>query len=353
MKPKYYYLILLSGFISISCNDNAVEPLDSRESYYIIAFDHLRDIFIYNTLDHSLYNLTEGLVDTIYRASVSAFSHTGEELLFTLDYLKHGHEDLISSQRDDIFLHNVVSGKTLRITDNEYREINPIFSKDGDMIIYQSFENGNSDIFSMRKDGSNKKLIVGSAGNEWKPAFSYDGQRIFYVSIRDGDTDIYVNNIDGSHEINLTNSPLREGFPAISRNGDFIIYSAIESIINVGDFDKGLYKLDLFTLSKTQIVEGSNGVTGFSEPKLSIDSKYIAARYSDGSWLYIYLMDSDGKNPIELGKGVDVEFTQDGRYLIYQAHDGLHKVSISDKTNDLILAQPIWGYNIEVSTFKQ
>jgi Tol biopolymer transport system component len=167
--------------------------------------------------------------------------------------------------------HSLVTGETRRITNNEYREINPVFSNDDASIVYQSFENGQPDIFSIRRDGGNKKLIVGGSGYEWKPTFSHDGQRIFYTSIRDGKEDIYVNNIDGGNEINLTNSPLSEGYPAISKSGDFIVYSAAESIVDVGDFDRGLFKLDLFSLNKIQIVPGSNGVTRFSDPKLSID----------------------------------------------------------------------------------
>ena len=167
MKRKRWYLIILLALIS--CKDNVVLPPSMNESDYIIAFEHLRDIFIYNTFDHSLYNLTEGLVDTFYHASVSEFSDSGEELLFTLDYLKAGYEDLLPCERDDIFLHNFATGETQRITDNEYREINPVFSKDGQTIVYQSFENGDSDIFSISRDGSNKKLrqIFRQAENWW------------------------------------------------------------------------------------------------------------------------------------------------------------------------------------------
>ena len=64
-------------------------------------------------------------------------------------------------------------------------------------------------------------------------------------------------------------------------------------------------------------------------------------------------MDIDGKNQIELAKGVDMEFTQDGKYLIYQGQDGLHKFRISNKTDELILVQQIWSFNIEVATIKQ
>ena len=350
MKYKYCYLIILLAFTN--CKNNAVRPLDPLEGHYVIAFEHFSDIFIFNTFDQSLYNLTEGLVDTFYNASISEFSDTGEELLFTLDYLGHGTEDLVPSGRHDIFLHNFITGDTRRITNNEYREINPVFSDDDEIIVYQSFENGTWDIFSIRIDGSNKKSIVGSAGHKVNPTFSDDGQKIFYLFWDDSNADIYVINIDGSDEINLTNSPLHEGFPAISKNGDFIVYSAIESTINLGDFDKGLFRLDLFSLNKIQIVPGSDGVRGFDHPKLSIDSKYIAARYFDGSWLYIYLMDIDGKNQIEIAKGLDMEFTPDGEYLIYLGHDGLHKFNMSDKTSALILAQQIWNFNIEVGSLK-
>ena len=347
MKQITLYLIILLALLS--CKDKVLLPPDVQEGEYVIVYEHLGDIYIYNTLDHSQYNLTESLVDTFYHASVSEFFDSGEELLFTLDYMKAGEEELQFSRRDDIFVHNILTGETQRITNNEYREINPVFSKDGQTIIYQSFENGNSDIFSMRRDGSNKKLIVGGDGIEWNPALSHDGQRLFYRSIRNDKEDIYVNDIDGGNEINLTSSPLCEGNPAISRDGEFIAYEAIESIIDVGNFDKGLFRLDLFNLHKTQIVPGSDGVTGFSMPKLSMDSQQIAARYFDGSWLYVYLMDIDGENQVKIAKGRDMEFTQDDKYLIYLGQDGLHKFDLSNKKDELILDQEIGGHNIEVA----
>ena len=64
------------------------------------------------------------------------------------------------------------------------------------------------------------------------------------------------------------------------------------------------------------------------------------------------MLDIDGKNQIEIAKGLDMEFTPDGEYLIYQGLDGLHKFNISDKTTELILAQQFGGFNIEVSTLE-
>ncbi|MBU0713630.1 MAG: hypothetical protein ABIJ40_16425 [Bacteroidota bacterium] len=337
--------IFIITLIFISNCNHKYESTDQ----IIIAFNNSKDVFIYDTFDQSLINITENLVDTLYWAEVSAFSDNGEELLFTLDYMKLENEWMLSN-RDDIYLYNVISGESRRITNNEYREINPKFSNDGEKIIYQSFENGNSDIFLINKDGSNKKLIVDNTGYEWYPTFSADGQNIFYLSIRAGKTDIYMNTIDGKNEDNITNDQMEEGAPAISKDGNFIVYNVIESTINVGDFDKGMRKLDLNTRLVTQITAGNNGVSGFDMCKISVDLKYIACRYFDASWLYIYLMDIDGNNQIELGKGIDVEFTQDGKFVIYQSNDGLHKYNIAEGTDELILNQDISGFNIEVST---
>ncbi|MBD3224188.1 MAG: hypothetical protein GF313_05625 [Caldithrix sp.] len=140
------------------------------------------------------------------------------------------------------------------------------------------------------------------------------------------------------------------GTPAISAEGRYMVYGAIESIINVGDFDKGLFRYNFRTGHETQIIPGSDGVQGYSRPKVSVQGDKLACRYFDGSWLYIYLMDADGSNRLRINKGYDAEFTDDGKFLIYLTSQGLCQFDLQSGEDTLILDQPTTGYNIEVLT---
>ena len=56
-------------------------------------------------------------------------------------------------------------------------------------------------------DGLNEKLLDGT-NEDFRPVWSPNGKRIAFDSYRDGNHEIYVANVDGSSPIRLTNSPI-------------------------------------------------------------------------------------------------------------------------------------------------
>src|SRR5919109_4629272 len=54
------------------------------------------------------------------------------------------------------------------------------------------FENGNSDIYLIRTDGSERTQLTTAPGNDFTPAWSPDGRQIVFRTTRDGDDEIYV-----------------------------------------------------------------------------------------------------------------------------------------------------------------
>ena len=57
------------------------------------------------------------------------------------------------------------------------------------------------------------RLTSGRASDD-KPTWSPGGLKIAFESYRDGNGEIYVMNADGTGQINLTNNPADDGFPA-------------------------------------------------------------------------------------------------------------------------------------------
>ena len=93
-------------------------------------------------------------------------------------------------------------------------------------IVFQSYRDGNSEIYVMDADGKNQQNLTNNPGNDGFPAWSPDGQRIEFDSDRDGDSEIYVMGEDGENQQNLTDNPASDYAAAWSPDGRQIIFNS-------------------------------------------------------------------------------------------------------------------------------
>jgi TolB protein len=97
------------------------------------------------------------------------------------------------------------SGQT-QLTSNS--DSAPSWSPDGLKIAFQSFRDGDYDIYVMNADGSAQRAVTNNTVDDEDPAWSPDGQKIAFESYRPrgGQAQIFVINADGSKETRLTNT---------------------------------------------------------------------------------------------------------------------------------------------------
>jgi Tol biopolymer transport system component len=91
-------------------------------------------------------------------------------------------------------------------------------------IAYNAFTSGNSDIWSMKTDGSDPKQLTTNTASDGDPSFSPDGSKIAFVSVRDGNPEIYVMNADGTNQKRLTSNTVIDQDPSWSPDGSKIIF---------------------------------------------------------------------------------------------------------------------------------
>lgn len=116
---------------------------------------------------------------------------------------------VFASDRDDgkgeIYVTDIDTLAATRVTFREGQpDLHPTISPDGSKIAFQSFVDGNWEIFVMDSDGRNIKPLSLNPTDDIQPAWSPDGQKIAFASRRTGNWEIFTMDPDGGNVKNLT-----------------------------------------------------------------------------------------------------------------------------------------------------
>jgi TolB protein len=123
----------------------------------------------------------------------------------------------------NIFVMDLGSLTTTRITSTNAIDTSPSFSPDGREIVFESDRGGQQQIYAMGADGSNQRRISFGEGSYSQPAWSPRGDYIAFTKRAKGGFAIGIMRPDGSGERLLT-----EGFhnesPTWAPNGQYIMF---------------------------------------------------------------------------------------------------------------------------------
>jgi len=153
-----------------------------------------------------LYTHTAGRYSTIYSLDVEkkerkviqrnegisaspSFSPEGTKMVFVSDM--HG--------SPQIYLKDLVSGNTNRLTFSGTYNSAPVFSPKGDTIAFVARFEGAFEICLMNADGSNQRVLTSGGLND-SPQFSPCGRYIIYSSNKGGKQNIYVMLFNGENK---------------------------------------------------------------------------------------------------------------------------------------------------------
>ncbi len=115
----------------------------------------------------------------------------------------------------------------------------PAWSPAGDRIAFASDRDGNSEIYTIRRDGSDLQQLTREPGVDCRPRWSRDGAWLVFTSNRRGREDLYLMRGDGTDLRPLTDHPAVDDHAAWSPDGRHIAFVSLRD----GGFD--LYRIDV------------------------------------------------------------------------------------------------------------
>jgi len=182
------------------------------------------NIFIINLSDFSLNAITTDGESNVNMPGLS-WSSVLNSIVFSSEHETDG---------DQIFILNPDANPAnkIQITFFDDRMCwEPGFSADGEWIVYEAhyYDNPDNGVIEIYKiDGSEEPVqLTDQNTNAKQPSWSYTGEKIVYQVFEEGVWDIWTMNIDGNNKQNITSTDAGDKTDAtFSPNGKWIVYSS-------------------------------------------------------------------------------------------------------------------------------
>jgi len=208
------YLIKLDGTVVKKLTkrgmntDPAFSPKGDKIAY-VSSIDGDEEIFLYDINTDSTIKLT----NNDYIDFSPTFSPDGKEIAYV-------------TNRDggwEIYKINLIQRKAFRLTKNNFWDGFPSYTPDGQFIVFSSKRNGSEDIYIMKPNGADERLLYYTKFDETDPHLA--GDNLYFRSNMDGEFEIYSFDIKKKILTRLTYNNVPDWNPRVSSDGKRIVIS--------------------------------------------------------------------------------------------------------------------------------
>jgi Tol biopolymer transport system component len=113
------------------------------------------------------------------------------------------------------------------LLNSDSRDYNPVWSPDGQWIVFTSERNGSADLYGVKPDGTGLERLTANPAYDDQADYSPDGQKLVFVSTRaNGTANLWIRDLRNHHESPLTSQPAGDFRPAWSPDGKWIAFSS-------------------------------------------------------------------------------------------------------------------------------
>lgn len=185
-------------------------------------------------------------------------------------------------------------GRIFRSLSDRWQIFRAVFAPDGQKLALVISSDGQSDIFTINRDGSGLKRITSDRTLEVSPSFSPDGSRIAFVSDRTGSPQVYIMDASGGGARRVTFNGNYNTGAVWSPDGRWIAY---ESRTGNG-YD--IWLIDPDGGTNVPLVTGASNDESAS---WSPDGRKLVFSSSRRGTKDLYVVDVDGSNPRQITRG--------------------------------------------------
>ena len=151
------------------------------------------------------------------------------------------------------------------ITRGNSSDRQPVYSPDGQSILFSSNRSGNLDLWQMNLAAGSVRKITDDAAEDWDPGFTPDGKKIVWSSGRTGNLEIWMANADGSEAHQVSHDGVDAENPTATADGQWILYNSFNQK------HLGIWRVHPDGTGASSVVAGRDVV-----PDVSPDGKYVA-----------------------------------------------------------------------------
>lgn len=235
-----------------------------------------------------------------------------------------------------------------QITDMEASNYYPVFTPDGNSLLFASNRNGTFDLFLLTFNQKEIIPITNNIGNVISPDYSPDGQQIVFANkIGNAPTAIWMVNANGINPRRIYTGARDIAAVAWSPDGEKIAYAMSTGIPQ----EYEIYTMDVNGRNHLKVSQGLLGIGGSID--WSLDSRSLLIHAGPVGDKNIFKIDIETGNFIQLtngGNNAGASYSPDGNYIVFNSLRNNHQADLyimrADGTNEAQLTnhpEPDWG----------